>query len=114
MHTTSTRHATRDRSHDTPNAASSPTTAALDPSGLALLALGTALTFLAHMRWGVGLAGWFAPLPWLLYLGRTGGRAASALLVRAVSMNPGGTVSTRSPWLIHAIRRGLRPWKMSP
>jgi apolipoprotein N-acyltransferase len=37
------------------------------------LAAGAALIVLAHMRWGIGIAGWFAPIPLLRYLRITEG-----------------------------------------
>jgi len=53
---------------------------------LALLFAGTALITLSHMRWGIGLLAWFAPVPFLLFLFQSKGKKSRLLLIAALCL----------------------------
>ncbi len=53
---------------------------------LTLLFFGITLITLSHMRWGIGLLAWLAPVPFLLFLHQTKGKKSRLLIIGAMCL----------------------------
>lgn len=87
------------------------------PSTRALLALGGALVALSAYRWGVPLAAWIAPAPFLVVMRRAGGwrprLVVLAVLLAATMVQVGKIVTAPVPWLMvfpFAVPSALTAW----